>query len=204
MALFRRILRYVFAFDPSKRLFNALLPRFARRKIASALDLDTGPLNRPVDDVELIPIQPGGYLAVYFKRYGADVGPGVSLYVFANEILRFDCFGGARGHCHSLPCLAVFPSRKAIDLDGDSIVAQIEQAAAEISENHAAHLAKHFRRRIRDFRFDKASLDAAISEARDRMLNAHRRASSTASSTASTYAFRVDKASRPSYSSTIR
>jgi len=198
------MLRYVFAFGPPKLLFNALLPRAARRRIASGLDLDAGPLNRPVDDVELIPIQPGGYLAVYFKRYGADVGPGVSLYVLANEILRFDCFGAARGHYHSLPCLSAFPGSEAIDLAGDSIFAQIDQAATEISENHAAHLAKHFRRRIREFRFDQASLDAAVSAARERMLSAHRKAPSRAPSPPSACAFRADTASRPDYSSTVR
>ena len=204
MLLFRRMLRYVFSFGPSKQLFNALLPRFARRKISSGLDLDTGPLNRPIDDVELIPIQPGGYLAVYFKRYGTNVGPGVSLYVLANEILRFDCFDGARGHYHSLPCLSAFPSSERIALTGDSIDAQINQTAVEISENYAAHLAKHFRRRVREFRFDKASLEAAVSEARGRMLSAHRKAPSTVPSPPSSGAFRVDKANRQSYSSTIR
>jgi hypothetical protein len=181
MLLFRRICRYVFAFNPSKQLFNVLLPRFVRRKISSGLDLDTGPLNRPIDDVELIPIQPGGYLAVYFKRYGADAGPGVSLYVLANQILRFDCFGGARGHYHSLPCMSALPSSEPIDFAGDSIDAQINETVVEISENYAAHLAKHFRRRIRKFRFDKANLDAAVTEARDRMLSAHRKVSSMAS-----------------------
>ena len=48
MMLFRRILRYIFAFNFSKRLFNALLPRFTRRTIASGLDLDTGPFNRAI------------------------------------------------------------------------------------------------------------------------------------------------------------
>jgi hypothetical protein len=198
------MLRYTFAFGASKQLFNAVLPRFARRRIASALDLDTGPLNRPIDDVELIPIQPGGYLAVYFKRYGADVGPGVSLYVCENEILRFDCFGPARGHYHSLPCLSAFPGREGFALAGDSVVAQVQHAAAEIRGNHAAHLAKHFRRRIREFRFDLASLDAAVSEARDRMLRAHGRASPTLPSPASTGAFPADRAGRPGYSSAIQ
>ncbi|MCH8059694.1 MAG: hypothetical protein IIA11_04460 [Proteobacteria bacterium] len=170
MMLFRRILRYIFAFNLSKRLFNALLPRFMRRKIASSLDLDTGPFNRPIDDLELIPIQPDSYLAVYFKRYGTDIGPGVSLYVFENEILRFDCFGGDHGHYHSLPCLSTFPGNERNDFSTDSIEAQIDQALAEITGNYIAHLARHFRRRIREFRFDQAQLGVAVSAARSRML----------------------------------
>ncbi len=168
--LFRRILRYIFAFNLSKRLFNALLPRFTRRKIASVLDLDTGPFNRPIEDVELIPIQPDSYLAVYFKRYGTNAGPGVSLYVFENEILRFDCFGGDRGHYHLLPCLSALPSNERIDFSTDSIETQIDQALIEITGNYIAHLARHFRRRIREFRFDQAQLEVAVSAARGRML----------------------------------
>ncbi len=170
MMLFRRILRYIFAFNLSKRLFNALLPRFTRRKIASVLDLDTGPFNRPIEDVELIPIQPDSYLAVYFKRYGTDVGPGVSLYILENEILRFDCFGADRGHYHSLPCLSALPSNERNDFSTDSIEAQVDQAVAEITGNYIAHLARHFRRRIREFRFDQAQLEVAVSAARGRML----------------------------------
>ena len=170
MMLIRRILRYIFAFNFSKRLFNALLPRFMRHKIASGLDLDTSPFNRPIEDVELIPIQPDSYLAVYFKRCGTNVGPGVSLYVFENEILRFDCFGGDRGHYHSLPCLSALPGNERNDFSSDSIEAQIDQALAEITGNYVAHLARHFRRCIREFRFDQAQLEVAVSAARGRML----------------------------------
>ncbi len=170
MMLFRRILRYIFAFNLSKRLFNALLPQFIRRKIASGLDLDTGPFNRPIEDVELIPIQPDSYLAVYSKRYGTNVGPGVSLYVFENEIIRFDCFGGDRGHYHSLPCLSALPGNERIDFSSDSIEAQIDQVRAEITGNYIAHLARHFRRRIREFKFDQARLEMAVTAACGRML----------------------------------
>jgi hypothetical protein len=178
MLALRRFLRYAFAFRPSKHLFNALLPRSARRRIAKGLDLDTGPLNRPIDDVELIPVQPDSYLAVYFKRYGTDVGPGVSLYVLENEILRFDCFGAGRGHYHSLPCLAPFPGTERIEFGADTVETQVSRCVEEISMNHAAHLAGHFRRCIREFRFEQTRLDAAAAEARDRMLRSHRAESS--------------------------
>ena len=39
-----------------------------------------------------------------YKYIGAtmrvDVGPAASLYVYEDEIMRFDCFGGNNGHCH--------------------------------------------------------------------------------------------------------
>ena len=155
-------------------MFNALLPRPVRRRIASGLDLDTGPLNRPIDDVVMIPVQPNSYLAAYFKRYGPDVGPGVSLYVFENEILRFDCFGAGRGHYHSLPCIAAVPATERIDFAADTIETQINWCIEEIRLHHGPHLARHFRRCIREFRFEQLKIDSAAAEARDRMLHAHR------------------------------
>lgn len=177
--LFRRILRYLFAFNLSKQLFNALLPRYLRRKIASGLDLDTGPFNRPIDDVRVIPIQPNSYLAVYYKHYGVKSGPGVSLYVHENEILRFDCFGKRHGHYHALPCLSVVPGNERINFTAETVEGQLQQTADEINHNHAAYLGKHFRRNIRDFRFDQAYLAVSVAEACDSMLTSHREAKST-------------------------
>lgn len=199
MMLFRKSLRYLFAFNQSERMFNALLPRFIRCKIASGLDLDTGPFNRPIDDVKLIPIQPDSYLAIYYKRYDTGVGPGVSLYVHENEILRFDCFGKGHGHYHSLPCLSALPSKERIGFTAETIKSQVNETVEEITGNYAAHLGKHFRRCIRDFRFDQACLVVAVAEARDRMLTAHREASST-TSPAPIGAFRSGRASRQNHS----
>jgi hypothetical protein len=176
MLALRRFLRYVFAFRPSKHAFNALLPRRARRRLTKGLDLDTGPFNRPIDDVELIPVQPDSYLAVYFKRYGRSTGPGVSLYVRDSEILRFDCFGPDRGHYHSLPCLAPYPGRTRIKFNEISVEAQINRSVEEISRNYAAYLAGHFRRCIREFRFEQTTLVAAAAEAGRRMMRSHRAA----------------------------
>lgn len=182
---FRRLLRYCFAFDVSKRLFNALLPLPARRRITSALDLDTGPFNRPIDGVKLIPVQPGGYLAVYYKHYGGDDGPGISLYVLENEVLRFDCFGEGRGHYHSLPCLTPWPSKERLAFAAADIPAQIDQSTGEIAEHYAVHLERHFRPCVRNYRFEGDRLDAAVAEAREWMLASHRDGSVSARPSAS-------------------
>ena len=174
MLLFRKILGYVFAFNLVKRTFNALLPGIARRKITFGLNLDTGSFNRPIDDLELVPIQTNSYFAVCFKRYGTDVGPGVSLYIFENEVLRFDCFGNGRGHYHSLPCLSPYPSKDRINFKAETIEAQIDQTAEEIINNYPKHLSKHFRGRIRDFRFSQTQLETAVAVVCGKMLAAHR------------------------------
>lgn|GEM_PF-3125617 len=201
--LFHRTLRYLFVFKTSKKIFNTLLPRLIRRKIASGLDLDTGPFNRPIDDVKLIPIQPDSYLAVYYKRYDTGVGPGVSLYIHENEILRFDCFGKGRGHYHSLPCLSALPGDEQIGFATETVKSQVSETVEEITGNHAAHLGKHFLGNIRNFRLAKACLTAAVDAAYERMLSAHDEASSTAS-LLPTDVSRSDRATRQSYSSGSR
>lgn len=170
MYFVRKFLRYLFSFSLTKRLFNSVIPVSIRRKITKGLHLDTGPFNRPISDVRLIPIQDGSYLAVYFKNYRAQgIGPGVSLYVLENEILRFDCFGGVHGHYHSMPCLTPYPEQERIRFNQLRVEGQIDESAEEIISHHARHLIEHFRHRIRLYAFEPAKLAAAVDEARDVM-----------------------------------
>ena len=175
MYFLRKLLGYLFSFRLTKRIFNSLLPRPVRRKLTKGLNLDTGPFNRVIADVQLVPIQRDSYLAVYFKDYGTQgIGPGVSLYVFENEILRFDCFGDARGHYHSMPCLAPYPQRQRISFAETEVEDQVDESAEEIVCNHSRHLVGHFRHRIRTYTFSRPRLEAAVDMARDLMLAAHR------------------------------
>ena len=175
MYYLRKTRGYLFAFRPSKWVFNSLLPGPLRRKITKGLNLDTGPFNRAIDDVELIEVQRDSFLAVYYKNYGSrGVGPGVSLYVLDNEVLRFDCFGGELGHFHSMPCLAPYPQRERVEFKTSGVESQIDESAAEILQNHASHLARHFRRRIRDYSFDRDEIEKAVAKAKEHMLAEHR------------------------------
>lgn len=54
MRFLRLCLRYVFAFNITKSLFNRLLPAQVKRKISSALNLDSSPENRALEHVERI------------------------------------------------------------------------------------------------------------------------------------------------------
>lgn len=169
MLMFRKALRYVFSYRLSKRIFNTLLPAAARQKIASGLDLDTGPQNRPIDNVNLFLIQADAYLATYAKYYGTDVGVGVSLYLLDNEVMRFDCFGTERGHFHALPCMTALPGSQRIDFDSPTIDGQIAQTATELLERLDGHLAGHFRRRIKEFELDREAFASAVASATERM-----------------------------------
>ena len=55
--------------------------------------------NRKHDLVEY-PIQDNVRLQSYWRDDAGGRGPAASLYVYDDEIMRFDCFGGDNGHCH--------------------------------------------------------------------------------------------------------
>lgn len=55
--------------------------------------------NRKHDLVEY-PIQDNVRLESYWRDDAGGRGPAASLYVYDDEIMRFDCFGGDNGHCH--------------------------------------------------------------------------------------------------------
>lgn len=55
--------------------------------------------NQKHDLVEY-PIQENVLLQVYWRDDAGGRGPAASLYVYDDEIMRFDCFGGDNGHCH--------------------------------------------------------------------------------------------------------
>ena len=55
--------------------------------------------NQKHDLVEY-PIQDNVRLESYWRDDAGGRGPAASLYVYDDEIMRFDCFGGDNGHCH--------------------------------------------------------------------------------------------------------
>ncbi len=55
--------------------------------------------NQKRDLVEY-PIQDNVLLQAYWRDDAGGRGPAASLYVYNDEIMRFDCFGENNGHCH--------------------------------------------------------------------------------------------------------
>lgn len=53
-----------------------------------------------VHDLETIQIQDHMTLDVYWFESEVGVGPAASLYVYDDEVMRLDCFGGDAGHLH--------------------------------------------------------------------------------------------------------
>ncbi|MDE0317424.1 MAG: hypothetical protein OXM61_21310 [Candidatus Poribacteria bacterium] len=55
--------------------------------------------NQKHDLVEY-PIQDNVVLQAYWRDDVGGRGPAASLYIYDDEVMRFDCFGGDNGHCH--------------------------------------------------------------------------------------------------------
>ena len=51
-------------------------------------------------DLVEYPIQDNVRLESYWRDDAGGRGPAASLFVYDDEIMRFDCFGGDNGHCH--------------------------------------------------------------------------------------------------------
>lgn len=158
----RRLARYL--------LPEAVLYRLWRRRAAqtprSALPT--------ASDHRAIAIQDGVRLDVFWVNRQLGPGPGASLYVLGDEVLRLDCFGaeGLGGHYHINPPQVEFSSRAPARLffPAGSHEDHIERAAFELETNLPAALAMNRDARIRRIRLDEDRLAAAAAELRRVML----------------------------------
>ena len=125
-------------------------------------------------DHQTIAIQDGVRLDVFWVDRRLGPGPGASLYVMGDEVLRLDCFGaeGLGGHYHINPRQIEFSSGEAARLffPAGSHEDHIERAAFELEANLPAVLAMNRDVRIRRFRLDEARLTVAAGELRRVML----------------------------------
>lgn len=121
-------------------------------------------------------IQPGAFLTVYWKSLPIGCGPGVSLYIHDYEILRCDCFGGRDGHIHTnLRDLTGIQAGSGDHLlfAETSIQDQMDRSLFELRFNSHFHLRRNWNRSVQKFRLDPDRLEAAVSEAQERMRALH-------------------------------
>jgi hypothetical protein len=90
-----------------RRAVGAMLPRSIKTFIRHVLRENRPPpamsprtASTHISDSRSYPIQDHVRLDVYWVGEAFGPGPGASLYVYGDEVLRFDCFGGRAGHLH--------------------------------------------------------------------------------------------------------
>ena len=130
-------------------------------------------LREDLRDRRNIPVQEGAQLYISWADVaGIGQGPAASLYVYDEEVLRLDCFGGSEGHMHLNPEQSKLIMRHGsarIYFEPGPREAHISRAAFELSRNVQAGLLTNKLSRVRDYAFDPDRLSSAASEMSDIM-----------------------------------
>lgn len=116
------------------------------------------------EDVEIISIQPGLELEVYWKVLKIGKGPAVILKAFDKEVVKFDAFGKDKGHYHIAPHYhfrIFFPEEKATD--------QIKRTSLELRINAQKYLKQQPEKKIKKLKIDQEKFTAAVQKAEEKM-----------------------------------
>jgi hypothetical protein len=97
-------------------------------------------------------IQPHAYLVAFWKNLDNGTGPGFSLYVHDQEVLRYDCLGGKDDGHHHVMGLSDGPM--VVALENVSRKRQVEQSIAGLPTVSLKYLSAHRLPRIRAFELD--------------------------------------------------
>ena len=103
-------------------------------------------------------------LDVYWLDFQGRSGPAASLYVYDDEVLRFDCFDGDAAHLHANRKQSrAFASEASVQLlfPPGSFEGHIERACFELTSNLPHYLARNFSPRVRRTQLDPAAMVAA-------------------------------------------
>ena len=99
-------------------------------------------------------------LVVYWKVLKIGRGPAAALYVFGQEVLRFDCFG-ENGHFHARLDEAEKGSINRKFFNERTVTEQIERSSEELTRNLRSYMTGSKDPSIRDFEIDRESLEKA-------------------------------------------
>lgn len=118
-------------------------------------------------DMVVYPIQDDVRLEVYWRDDAGGRGPAASLYVYDDEIMRFDCFGGDNGHCHFN--LRQTRGRRWMYPEG-SFQDHIKQSLFDLRTNLSFCLQTHQDQRIQETQIISESLDWAAEKMETQLL----------------------------------
>lgn len=122
--------------------------------------------NQKHDLVEY-PIQENVLLQAYWRDDIGGRGPAASLYVYDDEIMRFDCFGGNNGHCHFN--LRQTHGRRWMYTEG-SFQDHIQQSLFDLRTNLTFCLKTHQDQRVQEIQIAQDSLEQAACEMETQLL----------------------------------
>ena len=104
-------------------------------------------------------IQENVRLESYWRDDAGGRGPAASLFVYDDEIMRFDCFGGDNGHCHFN--LRQTRGRRWMYPEG-SFQDHIQQSLFDLRTNLNFCLQTHQDERVQEIQIEQGTLEQAI------------------------------------------
>lgn len=128
-------------------------------------------LNNPPQlrkDVSNIKVQDDVYLQVYWKVLEIGKGPAVVLFVFGEEILKFDCFGKDRGHYHVNGEKVSYGNK--IFFEECNSSEQIDKTILELGNNLKLYLQQNIKQKVRELEIDQKNLEEALSRVKSIMV----------------------------------
>lgn len=112
-------------------------------------------------------IQDSVKLQVYWRDDAGGRGPAASIYIYDDEIMRFDCFGGNNGHCHFN--LRQTRGRRWMYPIG-SFQDHIQQSLFDLRKNLSFCILTHQDERIRNTQISQESLELAAGKMGEKLL----------------------------------
>lgn len=109
------------------------------------------------NDVVKFPIQEEVFFLVYWKVLKIGKGPAVTLNIFGNEVLKFDCFGKGKGHFH------IDPFRKLrIYFVENSAKDQVKRVKTELLLNAQRYIENHSNAKINSVRLNLSLFQKSV------------------------------------------
>jgi hypothetical protein len=112
-------------------------------------------------------IQPGLYLDVFWKILPIGKGPALSIFLHEQELLRFDCYGGGKGHYHLQFCEGGIGRRHR--LSGKTVAEQIDTIFLNLSDYLSLQIHQHTNPKLRHFSVNTEQLGIVCVQARHQM-----------------------------------
>jgi hypothetical protein len=123
--------------------------------------------DQPRHDLTRFPVQENVWVEAYWRDDAAGRGPCASLYMGENELLRFDCLAGDKGHCHVNMSQTDGPR---LYYPPGTVRQYIDRTAFEIGRNVQFALRTNPDPTIRATRIDPEKLKEVAQQTRERLL----------------------------------
>lgn len=125
-----------------------------------------------IHDLTTHPIQDHIFMEIYWVSEPVGPGPGASIYIHGDEVLRFDCFGSDVGHYHFNVRQSKFlPAGETtrIYFPSGSVEDHIENAVVQLRRNLDYGRGMNVDPKVRSIVIDQPAIDEAAILMRDRL-----------------------------------